>query len=315
MDRICKHYVRKSCTKNPCQYQHIDDICPHYFFATCRNGASCAKSHQFKLRVGSTFTTNSSLQPSSQTAIESSQTALESSQTVPPPSIPNQCNPNDNRNRKPKHKAKNTESFIPSHKPADMTIKIGNETSCKYNHPYHSRDVILVSNLFNDMGDVYTQLLQEMKECQSDEVWKLWHGDSHWIADDHMKWKDQCPTFTMVIDRIQRYFQMDIKATRLNWYKDTSEWKPYHHDAAAIDPKKAKSQNITIGVSFGATREAAFEHATTKTVISIPLSNGMIYGFGSQVNIDWRHGIPQMQVLLDQGRISIIAWGWCEMND
>jgi hypothetical protein len=196
-----------------------------------------------------------------------------------------------------------------------MTIRIGNESLDQYNHPYYSRDVIIVSNLCNDMGDVYTQLLTEMKACQSEEVWKLWHGDSHWIADDHLKWKAQCPTFTKVIDRLRTYFKMDIKATRLNWYKDTSEWKPYHHDAAAIDPKKAMTQNLTIGISFGTTREAAFEHATTKTVVSIPLSNGMTYGFGSQVNINWRHGIPQMKELREEGRISIIAWGWCDMID
>ena len=25
-----------------------------------------------------------------------------------------------------------------------------------------------------------------------------------------------------------------LQATRLNWYRDSSEWKPFHHDAAAI---------------------------------------------------------------------------------
>ena len=33
---------------------------------------------------------------------------------------------------------------------------------------------------------------------------------------------------------MQQYFKMDVKSTRLNWYKTGDDWKPYHHDAAAI---------------------------------------------------------------------------------
>ena len=29
---------------------------------------------------------------------------------------------------------------------------------------------------------------------------------------------------------------MTVEATRFNWYTDSSNWKPYHHDAAAIKP-------------------------------------------------------------------------------
>lgn len=84
-------------------------------------------------------------------------------------------------------------------------------------------------------------------------------------------------------------------ATRLNWYRDSKEWKPFHHDAAALKPDKAKTQNLTVAVSFGAERDAAFEHATTKTVISMPQPNGTIYVFAKDVNIIWRHGILQVR--------------------
>jgi hypothetical protein len=208
-------------------------------------------------------------------------------------------------------KTKNTESFVPSYKPADMRIMFSSGKDYKYPHVYHSRDVMIVPDLFSDMGDVYTTILREMKE--RDDVWKLWHGDSHWIADDHLKWKNECPTFMKIIDILAAYFRIEVKATRLNWYRDTSEWKPYHHDAAAVDEQKAKTQNMTIGVSFGAVRDASFEHATTKTTVNVPLSNGMTYGFGSQVNIEWRHGIPQVKDVSNDGRISIIAWGWVDM--
>ena len=72
------------------------------------------------------------------------------------------------------------------------------------------------------------------------------------------------------MDKLADYFDMNVQATRLNWYRDTNEWKPFHHDAAAVKPDKARTQNMTVAVSFGAERDAAFEHAKTKTVISMP---------------------------------------------
>ena len=80
---------------------------------------------------------------------------------------------------------------------------------------------------------------------------------------------------------------------------------------------KARTQNFTVAVSFGMERDAAFEHAKTKTVISMPQPNGTVYTFGKDVNILWRHGIPQLPLekYSDQGRISIIAWGWIKMVD
>ena len=66
-----------------------------------------------------------------------------------------------------------------------------------------------------------------------------------------------------------RYFDMDVQATRFNWYRDSSEWKPFHHDAAAMKEKFARTQNFTLAVSFGAEREAAFEHAKVRYLPTI----------------------------------------------
>ena len=96
----------------------------------------------------------------------------------------------------------------------------------------------------------------------------------------------------MIIKKLTDYFQMDVKATRFNWYKNSGEWKPYHHDAAAFKPHMAKKQNFTAGVSFGLERDASFQHATTFTKINIPLLNGHTYCFSKSVNCEWKHGIP-----------------------
>lgn len=236
------------------------------------------------------------------------------------------------RNERPQKLVKvNTETFEPSYAPPDMRIILATPKK-----QYTPRDVIIAPNLFCEESDftIYHSLLQEMKSTHipENDLWKLWHGDTHLIADDHVAWKTSCPTFTRIVEQIGEYFHMDIKATRFNWYRDASEWKPYHFDAAAVDAKKAKTQNMTIGISFGSTRDIAFEHGSTKTRVAIPLPNGLTYGFSSKVNIDWRHGIPQLVpggqkkqqeeeeegVQLDaipEGRVSIIAWGYCKLID
>ena len=85
----------------------------------------------------------------------------------------------------------------------------------RYNREHTTRDVIIVSDLFCDPGDlsIYEKLLGELNNSgvPEQQLWKLWHGDSHLIADDKRNWKQSCPTFTYVVDRIRDYFDMDIK--------------------------------------------------------------------------------------------------------
>merc|ERR1719234_1561552 len=216
---------------------------------------------------------------------------------------------------------KNTENFNPSHEAPPMRILVAPPGLKRYHRANSTRDVIIVSDLFGSYSDltIYKNLLYEVQNSgvPQEQLWQSWHGDSHLIADDKRNWKEQCPTFAMILNRIRDYFDMDIKATRLNWYRDTSEWKPFHHDAAAMKPDKARTQNFTVAVSFGCERDAAFEHAESKTVVSMPQPNGTIYTFGKDVNLLWRHGILQVPPSLhkNEGRISIIAWGWVPQYD
>ena len=212
----------------------------------------------------------------------------------------------------------NTETFKPSHKPVDMRVVV-DVASVRRSVPLSVRDVYYAPCVFAKPGDdkLYDKLVQEIQHCHVPEVnlLKSWHGDSHWIADDSTGWKRDCPTFTSVVKRLQDFLGMTVNATRFNWYKDTSEWKPYHHDAAAVKPHMAKTQNFTAAVSFGATRDAAFEDAATKVVVSMPQPNGSVYCFSRDTNILWRHGILQEKAVRQEGRISIIAWGWVDQEE
>ena len=196
-----------------------------------------------------------------------------------------------------KRRPKNTQNFNPSHKPTEMRVILGDPNSEKFNRVMQTRDVTLVNGLFCKESDlsIYYSLLSEIEKCDKDKnLFKMWHGDSHYIVDDNLDWKKHCPTFTKILDKIADYFDMEVQATRFNYYENSDHWKPFHHDAAAIKPHIAAKQNFTVGVSFGLERDAAFEYTKDKTVVSFPLPNGSIYCFAKDVNIMWKHGILQI---------------------
>jgi hypothetical protein len=202
----------------------------------------------------------------------------------------------------------------------------------KLSKEVRSRDVLLVPNLFDDYakGELYDKLVKEILSISNQTaLLKMWHGNektegTHLIADDKVRirdkdgnmksWKEQCPTFNMVIERIKSFFGMDVKATRFNWYQDESHYKPFHKDAAAVDQRKAQTQNFTVAVSFGATKECGFERdtVTNRTMITFPIGDGEIYCFSDETNMLWRHGVIGGKGVTTEcgGRISIIAWGW-----
>lgn len=222
------------------------------------------------------------------------------------------------KDKRPQRRQKNTVCFEPMNQEnVDMRVVI--ETSKdKLNTKLNDKSVLLVPNMFSDYpnNEIYNKLIEEISNCPvpKEDLLKLWHGNdkidgTHLIMNDRTNWKQYSPTFKMVIERIQDYFNMKIEATRLNWYKNTEQWKPFHHDSAYVNEDKAAKQNFTVAVSFGVERVAAFEHAKTKTVVSFPHKDGEAYCFCKDTNGIWRHGILQEPIIKEEGRFSVICWG------
>eukprot|EP01038_Epipyxis_sp_PR26KG_P010839 gene10839-14550_t len=223
---------------------------------------------------------------------------------------------------KKKGTGRNTESFDPKStliRP-EMRILIGNLPTVKnpnYNGVIRHDDVIVVPNFFCETNDwnIYYKLVEEMRESQRDGLkgseWISWHEGAHLISQN----PSGSPLFNEIQSRISQYFNIANKSvgTRFNWYKDSADWKPFHHDSAAFNPQRARNQNITVGVSFGATRELAFLNAANGTKIYFPQTNGMLFSFGRDVNINWKHGINALpdEQQDGHGRVSIILWGLC----
>jgi len=186
-----------------------------------------------------------------------------------------------------------------------------------YGMPLKHDDVVVVPEFFcpEDDWDMYYKLLKEMRQSQADGAdkaeWVSWHEGAHLLSHNPAGSR----TYHKVIDRICNYFSIapGNRGTRFNWYRDGSDWKPFHHDSAAFNERRAKTQNTTIGISFGASRELAFRHAKSGELIYFPQRNGMLFYFGRDANIVWQHGINALPSSEQdaKGRISIILWGLC----
>jgi hypothetical protein len=129
----------------------------------------------------------------------------------------------------------------------------------------------------------------------------------------HMKYENPTfsKTFNEIVDKLSIDFKIDISQTRLNYYRDHNDWKPFHHDSHAYGNKE---ENYTLGVSFGGTRVMEFiqddieETNKLKEKFSFPQHNGDIFGFNKEVNQKFMHGIPKGENGCGE-RFSIIVWG------
>merc|ERR1712070_976958 len=187
----------------------------------------------------------------------------------------------------------------------------------RYPYPIKHDDCIVVPEFFcaEDDWTIYYELVKEMRESQAhgdrQAEWISWHEGAHLLSKNPTGSK----TYQRVQAKMAEYFHIagQNQGTRFNWYRDGSDWKPFHHDSAAFNAQRARTQNTTIGVSFGASRDLAFRHAKTGELIDFPQKNGMLFYFGRDANIVWQHGINALPESKQdgKGRISIILWGLC----
>lgn len=188
----------------------------------------------------------------------------------------------------------------------------------RYGRQVRHDDVIVVPEFFckEDDWETYYKLIREMRDSQEKgdrkSEWLSWHEGAHLLSQN----PTGSPTYNRVVEQMCKYFAVaeGNRGTRFNWYRDGSDWKPFHHDSAAFNPMRAKTQNCTIGISFGAPRELGFRHAQTGELVYFPQKNGMLFYFGRDSNIVWQHGLNALpcQEQDGKGRVSIILWGFCD---
>jgi len=144
-----------------------------------------------------------------------------------------------------------------------------------------------------------------------------WHGSRHLAL--HLGDDDACQarnpeTSTMPlawqesVARLETAFGMRAMAIRMNLYRDSSDWKPLHHDRGQDNEGVPQ---LSVGVSLGATRELVFMHKQTGVTMSFPLRNGDVFAFTPELNMAFMHGVAKTKVVPedDGPRLSFVIWG------
>lgn len=228
-------------------------------------------------------------------------------------------------------KAKNTVTFTPFDREIDLRLVVDTATD-KMSVKLRKCDIGIFTNVFPEFKpwQLHDLVRKEIEESSIENLLKPWHGNdkidgTHLICDDSKSWKRQANIFNMIIDRLCKYFSVSAAATRCNWYKSHTEFKPQHHDASAFDPEKAAKQNITIALSLGQTREILIQKTNSSSAketkdhkgvfFSFPAPDSSVYTFTNEVNKTFKHGVHigiEEDDKNKESRISIIIWGWCE---
>lgn len=161
---------------------------------------------------------------------------------------------------------------------------------------------IYLPNFFCKKDDfsILLSLSEDMRNANS--------GMINWSK--HFKYENPnfSKTFQMIIKKLEEHFDFEVYHTRINFYKDGRDWKPYHHDSHAYGNKQYR-EDFTVGVSFGASRELSFLHEDSDQVFSFPQNNGDIFAFTNTINKKFMHGVPKSTKVDIGPRFSIIAWG------
>lgn len=111
------------------------------------------------------------------------------------------------------------------------------------------------------------------------------------------------PAHSYVLECLASLFDVDPLSWWINLYPSGVDAKNFHKDNFG--------QNITIGASFGATRNLTFRHSASRDEFHFPQENGDVFAFREQVNNAFLHGMhPLRRGEPDPGpRISVIMMG------
>jgi hypothetical protein len=161
---------------------------------------------------------------------------------------------------------------------------------------------IYIPNMFCGKTD-YSILQEILKDLENHKNIGMQTWSKHFKHEN----PDISPTFVQVLVQMAEYFDVDIYASRLNYYGDENAWKPFHQDSHST-VGEGKREDFTMGVSFGESRLLTFLHPNSGQTFNFPQNNGDVFAFTSVANKKFQHGVPKPKGMCGP-RISLIAWG------
>lgn len=205
---------------------------------------------------------------------------------------------------------------------SNNNFKFTYESSQNQNVASHFSHQLLKSDLSKMNGNLLDDVNKLMKEkcvyipnflCKSnDKSWfdKLKQEISsqskiNWSKHQKIENPTCSETFNEIVKKMATHCNVNVIETRLNFYKDGNDWKPFHQDRHAYGNIK---ENYTMGLSLGSERQIDFKHIQSKNKFSFPQKNGDLFAFDKEINQLFEHGIPKDYTQKGE-RFSIIAWG------
>jgi hypothetical protein len=112
---------------------------------------------------------------------------------------------------------------------------------------------------------------------------------------------NQSETYRDIIMLGARHFRASPVRSIINFYRNGDDSTSFHSD------QYPHGEDITVGISFGASRPLLFEHIETLQRFTFPQENGDCFAFTKEINFTFRHAVPKQAGA--SGRISVIFWG------
>jgi len=152
--------------------------------------------------------------------------------------------------------------------------------------------------LLNDKGQCQRQSNDAFKASLQCYVERRMYEMPFWSA-----------TFVRVAEALCAHFECSLVVCSLNHYKDGEDFAKFHFDKYKYHKGHSNKPDLTIGASFGATRDLVFEPCADRSCkIPITQRNGDVFAFSDKINDRFRHSIPK-KANFEEERISVIVWG------
>ena len=112
--------------------------------------------------------------------------------------------------------------------------------------------------------------------------------------------------FSLLITYLLKLFDLTLVDCWVNLYRNGHDCKSWHHDNFH---DRTPRPNVTIGVSFGESRDLGFQHCTSKKEYRVHQEHGDVFAFDEPFNRTFKHSVPPAPRGQAMGkRMAVIVW-------
>ncbi|CAK9050375.1 Omega-amidase NIT2 (Nitrilase homolog 2) [Durusdinium trenchii] len=178
----------------------------------------------------------------------------------------------------------------------------------------HAEDAYFLPSFLCDAEDESVMAALQLELETEGKVMSDWHGARHLgLQFEKGLEPGEESLRAKLVQKMEKAFGVKASAVRLNIYRSNKDYKPLHYDRGS-DAEGVPQ--LTVGASFGCTRELTLMHVKSGVTMSFPQRNGDVFAFTPELNEVFMHGVPRVMPNSpsacepdDAPRMSLILWG------